>query len=326
MLKFTAPSMPNIPWEDRPEGCTDVVWRSTNNPIIDNKKVHFAQRIYNSGVVPFKDGFAGVFRVDDAAKCPYIRVGFSKDGLNWDIADKPIDFKCDDPEVKADRYGYDPRVVFIEDRYYVTWCNSTLHGATVGIAYTFDFETFHQMENAFLPQNRNGVLFPRKINGNYMMISRPCDKGHNPFGDMFISESPDLEYWGRHRHLMGPAPGWQGGKIGAGPIPIETEEGWLIIYHGTVISCNGYIYSFGAALLDLENPSKVLYRSHPFLLAPEELYERVGEVPNVVFPCAALCDKDTGRMAIYYGAADTCMCVAYANIEEVVKFVKENSI
>ena len=134
-------------------------------------------------------------------------------------------------------YGYDPRVCFIEDRYYVTWCNG-YHGPTIGVAYTFDFETFHQLENAFIPFNRNGVLFPRKINGRFAMLSRPSDNGHTPFGDIYYSESPDLEFWGRHRHVMSPAPfeqsAWQCLKIGAGPIPIETSEGWLLFYHGVL--------------------------------------------------------------------------------------------
>ena len=146
------------------------------------------------------------------------------------------------------------------------------------------------MENAFLPFNRNGVLFPRKINGNYAMLSRPSDNGHTPFGDIYYSESPDMTHWGRHRYVMGTAGGWQSTKIGAGPIPIETTEGWLLIYHGVLTSCNGFVYSFGAALLDLDQPWKVIARGEPYLLAPQAPYERVGDVPNVAFPCAALVD------------------------------------
>ena len=120
------------------------------------------------------------------------------------------------------------RVAKIGDKYYVTWCNG-YHGPTIGIAWTDDFETFHQFENAFLPYNRNGVLFPRKIGGRFAMLSRPSDTGHTPFGDIFYSESPDMEFWGRHRHVMSPAAfevsAWQCMKIGAGPVPIETRGG-----------------------------------------------------------------------------------------------------
>ncbi len=177
----------------------------------------------------------------------------------------------------------------------------------------------------FLPFNRNGVLFPKKIDGKFAMLSRPSDTGHTPFGDIFYSESPDLEFWGRHRHVMAPRGWWQSTKIGAGPVPIETSEGWLLIYHGVLTSCNGYVYHFGAALLDLDKPWKVLARTEPYLLAPRELYECVGDVPNVVFPCAALTDSETGRIAIYYGGADTVTCLAYADVDELIDFIKANS-
>ncbi len=194
------------------------------------------------------------------------------------------------------------------------------------MAYTYDFRTFYQLENAFLPYNRNGVLFPRRINGKYAMLSRPSDRGHTPFGDIFYSESPDMIHWGHHRFVMAPVGGWQATKVGAGPTPIETPEGWLLIYHGVLTSCNGFVYSFGAALLDLEKPWKVIYRSRPYLLNPREYYECVGDVPNVVFPCAALVDPPTGRMAIYYGGADTVTCLAFAYLHEVVEFVRANSL
>ncbi len=222
-------------------------------------------------------------------------------------------------------YGYDPRVCWLEDRYYITWCNG-YHGPTIGVGYTYDFKTFYQMENAFLPYNRNGVLFPRKINGKFAMLSRPSDTGHTPFGDIFYSESPDLIHWGHHRHVMSPTGGWQATKIGAGSIPIETSEGWLLIYHGVLTSCNGFVYSFGAALLDPEKPWKVIYRTRPYLLNPREYYECVGDVPNVTFPCAALYDPPTGRMAIYYGGADTVTCLAFAKADELIDFIKENSL
>jgi beta-1,4-mannooligosaccharide/beta-1,4-mannosyl-N-acetylglucosamine phosphorylase len=157
------------------------------------------------------------------------------------------------------------------------------------------------------------------------MLSRPSDRGHTPFGDMFYSESPDLEYWGRHRFVMQPKGGWQSTKVGAGPIPLETSQGWLLFYHGVLTSCNGFEYSFGAALLDLDEPWKVLYRTGPYLLGPHEVYERVGDTPNVVFPCAALVDAPTGRIAIYYGGADTVICLAFAYVDEVIDFIKGNS-
>jgi beta-1,4-mannooligosaccharide/beta-1,4-mannosyl-N-acetylglucosamine phosphorylase len=315
----------NIPWEDRPANCIDVVWRSTNNPIIPRNLIPTSNSIFNSAVVPYQGHFAGVFRIDDKRRQMQLHSGQSKDGYQWEINPERISFISNDPENGKFEYGYDPRVCWIEDRYYVTWCNC-YHGPTIGVGYTYDFVKFYQLENAFLPFNRNGVLFPRKINEKYAMLSRPSDNGHTPFGDIFYSESPDFCYWGRHRHVMSTAGGWQGTKVGAGPTPIETTEGWLLIYHGVLNSCNGYIYSAGAALLDLDQPWKVIARTAPYIISPQMNYECVGDVPNVVFPCAALVDALTGRMAIYYGGADTVTCLAYTYVDELLDYVKSNSL
>lgn len=316
-------ALPNIPWEERPAGCRDVVWRSSRNPIIPRDAIPTSNSIFNSAVVPFKEGFAGVFRCDTRSRQMQIHAGHSKDGINWQINPDRIHFICPDPEIARFEYAYDPRVCFIEDRYYVTWCNG-YHGPTIGVGYTYDFEKFYQLENAFLPYNRNGVLFPRKIGGKFAMLSRPSDRGHTPFGDIYYSESPDMCHWGKHRFVMGTARGWQSTKIGAGPNPIETEEGWLLFYHGVLTSCNGFVYSFGAALLDLDQPWKVLHRTEPYLMSPQMLYECVGDVPNVVFPCAALVDAPTGRISIYYGAADTVTCLAHARADELIEYIKAN--
>ena len=319
-------NIPNMPWEDKPLGSAEVVWRSRKNPIITRDAIKNSNSIFNSAVVPFEGGFAGVFRSDDTTRRQQLHVGKSKNGIDWEISDSPIRFLNESNEYNDFEYGYDPRVCKIDDKYYVTWCNGYKGFPTIGIAYTTDFVDFHQLENAFLPFNRNGVLFPRKINGNYAMLSRPSDNGHTPFGDVFYSESPDLTYWGKHKHVMKPIGGWQATKVGGGPTPIETDEGWLMIYHGVLTSCNGFVYSAGAAILDLNEPWKVLYRTKPYIIAPREMYECVGDVPNVVFPCTNLCDAQTGRIAIYYGAADTVIGLAYTTADELVKFVKENSI
>lgn len=317
--------LPNIPWEDRPVNSSDPVWRYSQNPIIPRNATRTSNSIFNSAVVPYQGKFAGVFRCDDKRRIMDIHVGFSDDAINWTIDPEPIKWVCEDDEIAPFVHRYDPRVCWIEDRYYVSWCNG-YHGPTIGMGYTFDFKTFYQLENAFLPHNRNGVLFPRKINGNYAMFSRPSDTGHTPFGDIFYSESPDLVYWGKHRFVMGPKSWtWQSTKIGAGPTPIETPEGWLLFYHGVLTSCNGFVYSFGAALLDLEKPWKVIRRGAPYLLSPQLLYECVGDVPNVVFPCATLNDAATGRLAIYYGCADSVTGLAFCNISEIMDFLKNNS-
>jgi beta-1,4-mannooligosaccharide/beta-1,4-mannosyl-N-acetylglucosamine phosphorylase len=313
-------ALPNIPWEDRPAGESGVVWRSARNPIIPRDLIPTSNSIFNSAVVPHQGAFAGVFRVDDQGRRMQLHAGRSEDGVDWRLDHERIAFECDDPEIGNFVYGYDPRVVWLEDRYYVTWCN-WFHGPTIGVGYTHDFETFHQLENAFLPFNRNGVLFPRKINGRYAMLSRPSDNGHTPFGDIFYSESPAMRFWGHHRYVFGTANGWQSTKVGAGPIPIETSEGWLLIYHGVLTSCNGFVYSAGAALLDLDQPWRVIARARRYFLSPQAIYENVGDVPNVVFPCAALCDAETGRLALYYGGADTVVALAFGYVQDVIDYI-----
>ena len=321
------PALPNIPWEDRPAGCKSALWRYSANPVIKRNLTATSNSIFNSAVVPFHDGFAGVFRCDDMARRMNIHAGKSKDGINWTIQDDPIDFIKTRADLPDSDYKYDPRVVLIEKRWYIIWCNG-YHGPCIGMGYTDDFEKFYQMENATMPFNRNGVLFPRKINGRYAMYSRPSDTGHTQFGDIIYSESPDLEFWGRHRHVMAPLSSspWQSTKIGAGPAPIETAEGWLLFYHGVLTSCNGFVYSFSAALLDLDKPWQVIARSNLYLVSPQELYECAGDVPNVTFPCAALADGDTGRIAIYYGCADTVTGLVFGMADEVADFVKKNRV
>ncbi|OPJ58278.1 glycoside hydrolase family 130 protein [Clostridium oryzae] len=325
-VKIIGSSLKNMPWQDKPEGYEGVLWRHTENPIIDWNPTKKSARIFNSAVYPYEDGFIGVFRADHKSGIPQIHVGRSKDGLHWDIEDEEIHWKDASGKDYQTNYAYDPRLVKIEDTFYIIWCTD-FGGAALGMGCTKDFKTFTRMENPFIPFNRNGVLFPKKVNGNYLLLSRPSDSGHTPFGDIFLSESPDLTFWGKHRRVMTKGgPWWQSVKIGAGPIPIETTEGWLLFYHGVSGTCNGFVYSIGAALLDLENPSKVLYRTRDHLLTPQYDYETRGFVPNVAFPCATLHDAETGRIAVYYGAADTYVAVAYAEVDELVNYIKKNSL
>lgn len=325
-VKMFTESLPNIPWQDKPADYMGPVWRYSENPIIKRNPLPGVARIFNSAVVPYMGEFIGVFRAEKTDGVPMLYLGYSKDGINWTYEKDMIKMVNEKGEPYMPRYAYDPRLIKVEDTYYIIWCTD-FYGAALGLAKTTDFKSFVRLENPFIPFNRNGVLFPRKLNGNYVLLSRPSDSGHTPFGDIFLSESPDLTYWGKHRHVMtkSGAQWWQALKIGGGAAPIETSEGWLLFYHGVTGTCNGYVYSMGAAILDLENPSMVKYRSDSFILTPEEWYEERGFVGNVVFPCAALTDADTGRIAIYYGAADSYVGMAFTTIDEIVSFVKANN-
>ncbi|MCL2003423.1 MAG: glycoside hydrolase family 130 protein [Oscillospiraceae bacterium] len=327
-LKIIGPGVPNMPWQEKPEGPQGgPLWRYSDNPVIGRNPAPGVARIFNSAVVPLNGRFAGVFRAEQTDGVPHIYWGESGDGINWTIEDERIPFVNEDGEPFLPHYAYDPRFVKVEDTYYAIWCQD-FYGAAIGMAKTTDFKTFTRLENPFIPFNRNAVLFPRKINGNFVMLSRPSDSGHTPFGDIFISESPDMVYWGKHRHVMGRGSGawWESVKIGGGAAPIETTEGWLMFYHGVSGTCNGFVYSIGGAILDIDNPSIVKYRCRRFLLTPEEWYEERGFVPNVVFPCATLQDADTGRIAVYYGAADSYVGLAFTTLDDVVSYIKEHSV
>ncbi|MEG0741274.1 MAG: glycoside hydrolase family 130 protein [Clostridia bacterium] len=320
--------LPTIPWQERPDGDRNdaPVWRYAENPIIDRNPSKGIARIFNSAVVPYEGGYVAALRGEQLNGVPQIYLGRSADGIHWTVEPEKIRFTDEMGNLRMPHYAYDPRLVKVEDTYYIIWCTD-FHGAAIGMAKTTDFKTFTRLENPFIPFNRNAVLFPRKLHGMYKLLSRPSDSGHTPFGDIFLSESPDLTYWGRHRHVMSKGSlWWESLKVGAGAAPIETSEGWLLLYHGVTNTCNGYVYSMGGAILDCDEPSRVTYRCENHLLTPEMPYETCGFVPNVLFPCATLQDAKTGRLAIYYGAADTCVGLAFAKVHELVAYIKEHSV
>ena len=314
-------NLPNIPWQEKPAGQTLPLWGYAGKPIIQRNPLPGVARIFNSAVMPYEGAFIGVFRGEQTNGIPFIYLGHSKDAIHWEFDKEKIPFVDENGEPFMPPYAYDPRLVKIEDTYYIIWCQDA-YGAAIGMAKTTDFKTFTRIENPFLPFNRNAVLFPRKINGMYKLLSRPSDSGHTPFGDIYVSESSDMEYWGHHRHVMGKSGNWwENVKIGGGAAPIETDLGWLLFYHGVTGTCNGLVYSIGGAILDRDEPSKVLHRCNTFLLTPEEWYEERGFVPNVCFPCATLQDAATGRIAVYYGAADSYVGLAFTTADEVVDYI-----
>ncbi len=302
-----------------------VFQRYSQNPIITSEAVPNANVIMNSAVVRFKDAYAGIFRVDTQEMLMELHIGFSRDGIHWDIQPDRMKLTGEVPDTIPCGMGYDPRITKIGETYYITWCYYPSSGPSIGLARTKDFKNFFQMATILLPYNRNAVLFPRKINDQYALLHRPSDNGHTPYGDVFYATSPDLIHWGGHKFVFGRTTGWQMTKVGAGPTPIETKEGWVMIYHGVHTTCNGFVYSMGGAILDLNKPWKVKYRTRRYLMAPTADYERVGFVPNVVFPTASILDEKTGKLDVYYGAADTCVALASADFGEVIRFIKKNS-
>ena len=326
-MKYTifSENVPNLPFAEGKSEGNSPFWRYKGNPIVERNPVEGIARIYNSAVVPYEGGFVGVFRGDTTNGWPFLYLGRSKDGFTFTFEKEPIVMEHADGTPYRMEYGYDPRLVLLEGKYYAVWCDSLRGQPTIGLAVTEDFKKFRYLGQPVLPYSRNGVLFPRKVGGEYKLLTRPSDQGHTPYGDIYLSSSKDLEYWGRHAFVMGPANNWERLKIGAGCAPVETSAGWLLLYHGVMLTCSGYVYSVGGAILDREDPAKVLYRSKDFLLTPEKAYECVGVVPNVCFPCSAVVDAATGRLAMYYGCADTVFSLAFSTVDAVVDFIIAHS-
>ena len=315
----------NIPWEEKPVGCPSPIWRYSKNPIIKRNPIKDVARVFNSAVLPFGNGFIGVFRGDTFTTIPFLFLGRSKDGIHFEFDEKPIEIFDEKGNLMKFDYAYDPRLIEIEGTYYVSFCTH-MYGPTVAVIKTSNFKKFTFVSIPLLPFNRNGVFFPKRINGDYLLLSRPSDNGHTAFGDIFLSRSKDMIDWGRHEHILESGyEWWCGTKVGAGCNPIETNLGWLCFIHGATKTCNGFVYSIGAMILDKDDPSKVLYRCSPYLLTPEEDYETNGFVPNVCFPTCALADSETGRICIYAGAADTYVELLFTDIDTVLDFIVKNA-
>ena len=185
-VKMIGDAVKNMPWQEGPAEFSGApVWRYSENPIIGRNPVKEVARIFNSAVMPYGDEFIGVFRGEQTNGIPYIYLGRSKDAIHWNFDENKIQFVDEEGKPFMPVYAYDPRLVKVEDTYYIIWCQD-FYGAAIGMAKTKDFETFVRVENPFLPFNRNAVLFPRKINGNFVMLSRPSDSGHTPFGERHL--------------------------------------------------------------------------------------------------------------------------------------------
>ncbi len=312
-----------FPWEDRPKDAVDPIWRYSLNPVMKRNPTSKLSQVYNSSLVPYEDGYIGIFRAEPRDLITKIFLGRSKDGLTFDLDEEPIHFVYEDGRMDDSQYQYDPRLIKIGGTYYIVYCDDFANLASISIGYTKDFKTFIKLAHPFPPDSRNGVLFPQKINGEYLMLYRIADSA--AAGDIYLARSKDLRYWGEYSLLMKRTPyGWGKKKIGGGCTPILTKEGWLLIYHGVMDTCNGLIYSIGGAILDKDDPSIVKYRSKAYLLRPERSYETTGHVGNVCFPCSALVDEETGRLAIYYGASDDCICLGFSTIDILLDYIKNN--
>lgn len=273
----------------------------------------------NAGATIFNRKVLLLLRVEDCARRTKFHVALSEDGIHFDVCPEPIHYPLSITEQRlGESHRFDMRITRLEGKYYVlhaTWLEG--YGCTIGLATTEDFVNFTPMYHLSEPSNRNAVLFPEKIGGLYARLDRPQD--YNGKGSIWVSYSPDLEFWGRSMPLNMPATPWIVNKCGAGAIPIRTEKGWLLIYHATASTCSSENYYLGAMLLDLKDPSRVIAAPKEFILAPEKAYECMGQTPNVVFTSGAV-EMPDGTLNLYYGGADTRMCLAQTTVDQLVEF------
>ncbi len=301
--------------------------RYERNPILTKDDwCYKVGSVFNPGAVKFNDEILLLVRVEDKQGYSHLTKAISRNGkTNWQVNEKPI-LEADMTKGEAKIGVEDPRIVWLEDRqeYVITYVSffEKVRGTPPGISLlsTKNFVEFKHLGQQLIPPNKDASLFPKTIKGQYALINRPVVDGTE---DIWVSFSKDLEYWGKNKVLLSTRPrAWDCNKVGLGPPPIETPDGWLIIYHGSRATASGALYRIGLALLDLET-LEVIRRSRDWVFGPEESYERTGDVDDVVFPCGAVVDDKTNELLIYYGAADTVVALATADLNDVLDYLKK---
>ncbi len=297
----------------------DIVHRWEGNPVIVVEDIPYkCNSVFNGGVVKLGETYVMLIRVESLRGYSVILKAESDDGFYFSVDKYPVmEPASEEPFRTFEERGIeDPRITEIDGVFYVMYTAVSRFGHCIAVAKTEDFESFERIAIVSEPGNKDGVLFPAKIDGMYVRMDRPIGDGK---GHIWLSRSPDLVHWGDSVLLATTREGyWDTTRIGASVPPIPTEEGWLEIYHGVKNTASGPIYRLGTMLLDRNDPSKVIGRSTIPILSPREEYERVGDIGNVVFSCGAIVEPD-GEVKLYYGAADTCICLGMAHIEELVE-------
>jgi predicted GH43/DUF377 family glycosyl hydrolase len=296
-----------------------LVKRYERNPILTKDDIPYTvATVHNAGVTKYNGKYIMIFRSHKENGRSIIGIAESDDGFRFIPRSAPFMIPSREPVFQDyEEYGVeDPRITFIEGAYYITYSAYSRHGVRIGLARTMDFQTVERV--AFITQAdyRNTVIFPEKIQGRYVKLDRP-HSDISPWS-IWISYSPDLRYWGDSSVVMKPgAYHWDEMKIGPGAPPIKTDKGWLSIYHGVFPTMDGSVYRLGVALHDLEDPSRIIGVGDSWILQPEDPWELVGYVHNVVFTCGAV-PEDDGTVKIYWGGADKVMCVGTAVLNELV--------
>jgi predicted GH43/DUF377 family glycosyl hydrolase len=284
--------------------------------------------VFNAGATLLPDGATLLLcRAEDRRGHSHLTVARSANGIDgWEIDPEPT-LPADPENHPEELWGIeDPRITFVPElnKYAVAYTAYTRDGPGVALALTEDFRRYERYGLIMPPEDKDAALLPRRIGGNWALIHRPVG---GPRAHMWISYSPDLRHWGSHKVMLEARRGawWDANKIGLSPPPVETERGWLVIYHGVRVTAAGAIYRLGLALFDLHTPERLLKRGDGWVFGPEERYEQRGDVGNVVFPCGYTILPDGDTVHLYYGAADTSIALAIGSVSGMLEWLDNNS-
>jgi predicted GH43/DUF377 family glycosyl hydrolase len=307
---------------------TELFTRHPANPIITSAHLPYAANtVFNPGAALSNGETILLLRVEDRRGMSHLTVARSEDGAaGWRIEADPT-FVANPDTYPEETWGVeDPRLTYVEEerRWIVAYTAYSRGGPLVSLAATEDFKTFERLGAVMPPEDKDAALFPVRFGGRWALIHRPIPS-YGAFGaHIWISFSPDLKHWGDHQILLRAREGgwWDANKIGLSPQPLKTDCGWLVLYHGVRTTAGGCIYRLGLALLDLEEPRRVLKRSSEWVFSPVESYERFGDVGDVVFPCGWTLVDDEVRL--YYGAADTSVGLATGRLSELLDWLDQH--
>jgi predicted GH43/DUF377 family glycosyl hydrolase len=299
--------------------------RDPHNPILTRDDWPYCvNAVMNAGATTLRDETALVCRVEDRRGISHLALARSADGVtDWRIGAAPMLEPAEDRPEEV--WGLeDARVTRVDELgcWVIVYTAFAPGGPGISFATTKDFESFERLGVVMAPENKNGALFPRTIDGEFVLFHRPVSTFGGGSG-VWISRSPDMISWTPPELTLPAREGawWDSARLGAGAPPLETDAGWLVIYHGVRNTVAGALYRMGAALLDLDHPTTVLHRTPEWLLGPTALYERTGDVPGVVFPCGLVHDVEHDRLRVYYGAADTSIAVASASLSDLIAYL-----
>ena len=302
--------------------------RNDRNPILTATDWPYpVHTVFNAGATRLKDGTTLLLcRVEDRRGLSHLCAARSADGISgWVIDEQPT--LASDPEGHPEElWGVeDPRITWVEElgRYAVAYTAFGKGGPGVSLALTEDFITFERYGLVMQPDDKDAALLPRRIGGMFALVHRPiADSGAH----VWISYSPDLRSWGGHKMMLQARRGgwWDANKVGLSPPLIETERGWLMLYHGVRSNAAGSLYRLGVALFALDNPAELLLRGDEWVFGPEAAYETKGDVANVTFPCGYTIAADGDTLHLYYGAADTSMALATGSIRKILHWLDEH--